>query len=291
MSTKRPQAEYLQGKNPHSRDADISFMPYGHKYAVKGESNYISVTKWVNSQFPVFNAEHVINRMMASPNWANSSYHGRSKQSIKDEWQANGKSAAAAGTRLHEIIERFYNNCDVEVDEDMVEFQQFLEFEEAIGSKLRPFRTEWRVFDESLKVAGTIDMAFEGEARDAVVLYDWKRSKKIVKDNCWQNALSPGLSHLPDANYWKYALQLNAYRHILEKCYGKTVEAMFVVVLHPLNANKSFIRLPIPVLERELRAMRKERVPPTCTCSPGTAEAPASRVSGPLVRSELQGYS
>ena len=46
------------------------------------------------------------------------------------------------------------------VDNDSVEYSYFKEFREDF-SHLKPFRTEWMVWDEGLKLAGSIDMIFE----------------------------------------------------------------------------------------------------------------------------------
>ena len=68
---------------------------------------------------------------------------------------------------------------------------------------------------------------------DTLMIYDWKRSCKLKeKTNPFRNMLSP-LDHLPDTNYWHYAMQLNIYRHILETKYGKTIVGMYLVGIHP----------------------------------------------------------
>ena len=116
-----------------------------------------------------------------------------------------------------------------------------MEFDAQLGTPLYPYRTEWKVYDASLSLAGTIDMVFRKEDRadSPLVLYDWKRSKKITRDNRWQSALPEGLRHLPDSNFWRYALQMNLYRYIIEKNYDHTVEGMFLVAVHPNNPNGS----------------------------------------------------
>ena len=135
---------------------------------------------------------------------------------------------------MHYDIECFYNDEDVEIDEDCVEFDYFMAFENDIGSKLEPYRTEWTIWDRDLK-----------------------------KDNRFQSAITPCIDHLPDTNFWHYSLQLNTYKYILEKNYGERVVGMYLVCLHPNNANKSYIRLEVPHLPSEmadLMALRKRMV-------------------------------
>ena len=49
-----------------------------------------------------------------------------------------------------------------------------------------------------------------------------------------------------------YSLQLNTYKAILEKNYGKKVKGMYLVVLHPNNRNKSYHRIPVDDLQKEV---------------------------------------
>ena len=91
-------------------------------------------------------------------------------------------------------------------------------------------------------------------------LYDWKRSKGIKFGNDWENATTECIKHIPNCNYMLYSLQLNTYKAILEKNYGKKVKGMYLVVLHPNNRNKSYHRIPVDDLQKEvadLFALRK----------------------------------
>ena len=236
----------------HPRDAAIRFNAPNHVYTVEGHSGYTSVTKWVGSLFPSFDSDLVITKMMASKKWNRSPYFGKTRQNIKEQWKNTGRNAAKAGTAMHDTIEQFYNNLEIEID--CLELEYFMDFEKAIGSRMTPYRTEWRVWDSDLRIAGTVDMVFENPDT-TLSLYDWKRCKLITKDNPWESALVSCIGHFPNSNYWHYALQLNMYKFILEKNYKKTVKEMVLVCLHPNNANQSFIRLEIPALDREMKSL------------------------------------
>jgi len=97
-------------------------------------------------------------------------------------------------------------------------------------------------------------MVFENPDK-TLSIYDWKRCKAIKKDNPWETASVDCISHFPNSNYWHYALQLNMYKFILEKNYKKKITGMFLVCLHPKNTNQSFIRLEIPVLDKEMKRL------------------------------------
>ena len=83
-------------------------------------------------------------------------------------------------------------------------------------------------------------------------LYDLKRCKEIKKDNRYQNATTECIKHLPDTNYWHYSLQLNTYKYLLEKNYGKKIKEMYLVCLHPNNNNKSYQRIKVNDMKKEI---------------------------------------
>ena len=84
--------------------------------------------------------------------------------------------------------------------------------------------------------------------------------RKIIGGNPLRQ---PCIAHLPDTNFWHYSLQLNTYKYMLEKNYGKKVTDMYLVCLHPNNYNQSYIRLKVPELPQEiedLMQLRREMV-------------------------------
>lgn len=259
MSLNMEPPTYLANKNPHERDAHITFDEGPHIYTIDGESNFLSVTTWNHMHFSKFDADKIIDKMMSGKNWSKSKYFGQTKQEIKDLWSNNGKKAAAAGTKMHYDIECFYNN--MEVQNDSVEYEYFMRFYKT-HQELEPYRTEWMIYDKEHKFAGSIDMIFKN--KDGTLdIYDWKRCKNIKKDNRWQQATTECISHLPDTNYWHYTLQLNTYKKILETKYGQTVRNLYLVCLHPENANDSFMKIKVPTLKSEIDALfnlRKEMI-------------------------------
>jgi ATP-dependent exoDNAse (exonuclease V) beta subunit len=249
---------HLANLNPHERDSHILFDEGPHVYTIDGDSDFMSVTTWNHSHFPHFDADKIITNMMNSKKWSQSKYFGQTRQEIKAGWNKNGQEASKAGTKMHYDIECFYNDEDVEVEEDCVEWKYFEKFEEEIGQNLEPYRTEWMIWDKELKFAGSIDMIFRNPD-GTLLIYDWKRCKNIKKDNRWQGATTDCISHLPDTNYWHYSLQLNTYKYLLEKNYGEKVVGMYLVCLHPNNANKSYIKIEVPDLGEEIKDLMSLR--------------------------------
>ena len=237
----------LAKANDHPRDRHVTFDPEEHRYYINGNPDTISVTTLIERHFPVFDTHRVAGKVAAKPS---SKYFGRDPADIAREWEENGERSAQEGRRLHEQIEAHLNGLPVQADgPDYAYFWAFL----ADHPELEPYRTEWRIYDEYLMVAGTVDALFK--RRDgAVVMYDWKRSKRIDTENSWESGLGP-LGHLPNANYYRYALQQNIYREILRTRYGIGVDEMNLLVLHP--SNDHYKAYPVDPMPEETRVIMR----------------------------------
>lgn len=253
--------DFLATCNKHPRDANIEFQDKGHIYTVKhsecpeGDRGFTSVTTFVHQFIEPFAADKIITKMMNSPKWADNKYYGMTREEIKQSWDKNRDAAAEAGTKLHYDIECHYNGMSVE--NNSREYGHFLEFL-AKYNDLVPYRTEWFVYHERLRFAGSIDMVFKNQD-GSLDIYDWKRVKDITKKsnfNKWMRGDIIG--HLPDTNYWHYALQLNIYKAILTEMYDMKVRDLYLVSLHP--ENNSYIRIPVTDLQEYVKQLFNERI-------------------------------
>lgn len=246
--------DYLATKNSHPRDANIVFDEGPHIYTINGDSNYMSVTTWNHSHFAHFDPDSVIDKMMDSKKWSQSKYFGKSREEIKTEWEETGRIAREEGTKMHYNIECFYNGVNVdEVGKNTPEFKFFEEFAKDY-SHLSPFRTEWMIYDEELKFAGSVDMVFQ-TPNGTLEIYDWKRAKEIKMSNYFQKGITPCVRHLPDCNFYHYSLQLNTYKAILERNYGVKIDGLYLICLHPNNENNSYIRIPCQDMTNEIKCL------------------------------------
>jgi len=261
--------------NKHPRDDRIQFEEESHTYTIDGtREGWTSCTGFLHHFFEPFDPDAVIKKMMASRKWSQSKYYGMTADEIKAQWAAKGKAASEAGTRMHLDIEHFYNampHCnawtlesglaglanDAWVPTDGAEWRYFLDFQrrhvEPRG--FVPFRTEWLVFAEEFKIAGSIDMVYM-KPDGTLAIYDWKRTEELKTENSFQSGLDP-VSHLPDTNYWHYSLQLNVYRAILQRYYGVRVTELALVVLHPDNSGYKVARLNM--MDDEVAALFETR--------------------------------
>lgn len=233
----------LATKNKNERDKRITFDPVEHRYFIDGNPDTISVTQLIDKFFPEFDSQY----------WApiKAGQRGISTDAILAEWEAKRVNSANKGTALHEAIELFYN--DNEHNSNTPEFKHFLSFKQKFNTMI-PHRSEWRIFDEDLLIAGTIDMVYEKQD-DSLYMFDWKRSEKVIrqdgsiKNETFQFAFGE-LAHLGDNSYNKYCLQQNIYKAILEKRYNKKISSINLLILH--ESYDRYFLVQIPNMEKEV---------------------------------------
>lgn len=270
----------LSIQNSHFRDTNIQFFEKGHKYTISSDpsSEYTSVTTWNHLHFLKFDADEVISSMMRGKGWKEGhKYWGLTTEQIKMQWDSNKTSLANSGTNLHFQIECFMNNNRLSKsytnkelydnyiknnsskhDFESLEWQYFIKFIRD-HPHLKPFRTEWLIYDEDVKIAGSIDMVYENPD-GTFSIYDWKRSKNITRINNYNKfAIHPLICHLPDSNFWHYAMQLNTYKAILENKYNKKIKDLFLVRLHPDAEEKNYELIALPNLSIEIEDLFLER--------------------------------
>ena len=151
-------------------------------------------------------------------------FFGMTRENIIALWDVNGKDASEKGTAMHMNVSTEYGF-----------FKKFI-----VDFPLKPYRTEWTVFYTKYKLCGSIDMIFENPD-GTLQIYDWKRVKSIEYEAFGnKTSIIPCLKHMPDTNFWHYALQLNLYKMILEEQYDKKVTDLYLVCMHPDNFHQLF---------------------------------------------------
>ena len=212
-------------ENKHSRDKRIKFYPEPHVYTIDN-TPAPSASTIIAKFFPEFDSVYWSNRKAPEL--------GMTPDEVALMWRTKGETAAKDGTFLHEQIENFFLNQEYEKPEEFHLFESFVKE----NNHIKPYRTEWRIFDEHHHIAGTIDLISKNA--NGYEMYDWKRSKKVVnsfngepiKNNQWQKGVGQ-LSDIDDTSYNRYCLQQSLYKYILEKNYGLTVSKMYLIVLYP----------------------------------------------------------
>ena len=272
-------------RNQHARDKNILFAEEGHKYTITSDpgSQYTSVTTCVHSHFPKFDSDAILKSMMKGKNWKEGhKYWGLTAEQIKQQWADNGAAASQAGTDLHYRIECFMNNVELPAAYTHTDLYKHYQESNAVDNgstggsntplewkyftnfvkhttNLKPYRTEWTVYHEDLKLAGSIDMVYENPD-GTLSIYDWKRAKDITRVNMYKKyATTECICHMPDSNFWHYTLQLNIYKAILEAKYGKIVTDLYLIRLHPDAEEENYEIIQVPIVNADIKNLFDER--------------------------------
>jgi hypothetical protein len=221
--TKKFESASLQDNIAFEDEAHV----YHHSKDETGNAEYISVTTLIERFFPFDTDRYIQNK---------AKIEGRSEKEVLDEFLKMRDEASEKGTYLHEQIENFLNGDPY--DDNSKEFDMFkIFYQEIVVAKGFEFvEAEKKVLLDEYNVAGTIDALFKKPNKDEYLIVDWKRSKKLIIDGHPKKyghgyALSE-LSHLDNSSYYKYALQQNIYKYMLEKKDGMRVSSMNLIVLH-----------------------------------------------------------
>ena len=231
-------------------DENIAFEDETHKYHhpkdATGNAEYISVTTIIDRFFP-FDMDRFIQ--------TKAKREERTKEDVLEEFLKNRDEAAEKGTFMHEQIEFFLKG--EQYDGDSKEFRMFKQFyEEIVLAKGFKFvEAEKKILLEDFNVAGTVDALFKKPNKEEYLIVDWKRSKKLVVDGHPKTygfgSATSELSHVDNSSYYKYALQQNMYKYILETKYDMPISSMNLIVLH--ENYDEYHRVPLVNMYKEVK--------------------------------------
>jgi len=217
-----------------------------------GNAEFISVTTLVQRFFQ-FDLLRYIERKAIEEN--------KSEDVVLDEHLFKTYEAAILGTGLHKQIENYYKNIpfDDKFDNILQEFNYFLNFEKEkiIPKGLIFIEAEKKIYYPKYNVAGTVDCLFKS-SDGKYVMVDWKRSKKLIvqgtnkPDKRGFQIEMEGLMDLTNCSYYRYCIQQNIYKYILEKEYNIVISDMILAVLHKKYSNYHAIKLPEMINETEI---------------------------------------
>ena len=229
---------------------NIAFEDETHKYHHKkdetGNAEYISVTTIINRFFP-FDMDRFIQ--------TKAKREERTEEDVLEEFLKNRDEAAEQGTFMHEQIEFFLKG--EEYDGDSKEFTMFKQFYEQIvvAKGFKFVEAEKIISLDEFNIAGTVDALFKKPNKEEYLIVDWKRSKKLVVDGHPKTygfgSATSELSHVDNSSYYKYALQQNMYKYILETKYDMLISSMNLIVLH--ENYDEYHRVPLVNMDKEVK--------------------------------------
>lgn len=238
-------------------DTRLEFNEKKHKYYLKNracngdeqlgrtprrKTELTPVTLFVKGFFPPFDEKKIAKGVAYSRRRSGVDPKCTMRKVIA-EW----KAIAAEGTSIHKQIEQFFNTFGniTEIDDRALKGLDKLAF--AIEKDFNPWKRypELRVYSESWKLAGTIDLLEIDEFGNFIIV-DWKTNRTL---RFVGNDIKDGpLKGLKECNFDQYQLQLSVYAAILEKEYGLTCKGLYVVHLtpecatvHPVSYRKDYV--------------------------------------------------
>lgn len=180
---------------------------------------------------------------------------GISVEELKAKWKAKGDASCKFGTRVHECCEDIELGKPVmrnkpETPREEVVFKNAVSIAKKFKQQLDIVGVEKIVFSPELQIAGTIDLLARSKKTGDWLIIDHKTNQTIDKDNRWnQFALAP-IEHVPDTNFYHYALQLGLYQYLLQREGYAPKQAKFRLFLnHLTEVGANLVELPDMQLE------------------------------------------
>ena len=224
----------------------INFEEEGHKYFGHDAAQMTSVSKFKSWCKQPFNTEF-ISKMVAIK-------RGVTQESILEEWDKKRLWGTTRGSAVHKFIENYYLDVkeDVVLDDWVmslsdVDLKLYLSQLETCKSffykfledfpHLEPIATEVVVGDPDYLMAGTFDQLFYNTITNKVELWDWKTDSNLrLKE---RNKLKNSFKKFKATNINVYTIQLNTYKHFLNKYTNLDVQTLNI--MHMNADNDSYV--------------------------------------------------
>lgn len=264
----------LNTRNSHPRDFQIKFVQEGHYYVKENGGRFrISVSALEGMFFPPFDQEKSIKSKFKTPQKdKDGELVLKDGQMIvgqggrlpppdfgltRKECIEKQEKTSVDGTIIHKKCEDYmelqldqsipierrialFLNKDDFVLEEFFVAKQVVEAElQWIKEGWKIYRTEWSIFDETLDLAGQVDVVLEkghGDTKEYMVL-DWKTTRHNMSTNWgfddkdFMKGFYP-INHIPGTLQMKYFLQMSIYSVILRNKYGLNVTTIRAVGIH-----------------------------------------------------------
>lgn len=181
-------------------------------------------------------------------------YASKKNMSVDDVltlWEDKKKSGLNFGTLIHENIETYFK-------ENRILEKKYEEIVKCVYNSvyIENGYNELICFDKNKKICGTADYVSFGEK--SFTISDFKTNLKFNFENAFNDKflLSP-VSHLPNSEYFIYALQLSFYAYMISNLTGLICESLNIYWLKRQIDTKDvfkakWLRYTVPYLKKEV---------------------------------------
>ena len=216
------------------RFRDIKFIEESHEYFY-GNQKFKSVTQWIKKIVPEFNEEYWLkyktlqemglkvqklpdNHLRVNGEVQHYTEIKIDTSKLKNDWSSKSKTALSKGTGIHRDFELgFQGKYTSDLVWNYVQSRR----------DLIPIRAEYIVADYENKIAGQLDGLFLNKDTGLLEIHDYKTDKEIKYSNRYESFLPP-LDFMSNCNFNKYTIQLNMYKHCIEKYTSLKIDKMYV---------------------------------------------------------------
>lgn len=188
----------------------VSFDEPSHTYYYKNRT-MTSVTTAVGNCFPRFDRGGSISVDLAEKK-------GISVKELKAQWRRKGE----LGTIVHNLLDMTANGVEflapggLTEEESVWVLGNWMQGKEFLAEGIKVLYTEFPVYNGEYSIAGTCDMLAYEDGK--IAIWDWKTNDTIMDERVAFGKYGfRGLAHIPNTNFWHYALQLSVYRYCFEK--------------------------------------------------------------------------
>lgn len=230
----------------------IKFVESAHRYYIDKEpANDLSVTKLIKKFKREFKKEAIASRVAKKL--------GVTTEQVLADWEMNALYSTTIGTMFHRYVEGFYKKQTVNATITGAENLGFDEKEKIKQNlpvmieyfqnfhkdhlDLSVIKNECIVGDlTDTKICGTADMIALNERKNALEILDFKTNKKLNDSNRYAKLFYP-FDDMDECEINEYTIQLNLYKHFIEKYTKAKVGALKLIWIQPTNNNYEIIEL------------------------------------------------
>ncbi len=229
----------------------ITFNESDHTYLVDGvQTNCPSVTRLLKRYKKAFDVDAAAARVAKR--------QGTTIDHIKAEWEMNSLYSTTIGSMFHKYVENFYCKKDdaYEGNFKLLGFEEREKIKENLPRLVKYFenfyndhkeyesvKSEFAVGDiDDTKVCGMLDMLALNTKTGSLELWDFKTNKKIAH-SAYGNLYYP-FDDMREGQINEYTIQLNTYKHFIEKYTNIAIGGMKVIWFNVVNSNYEIFEMP-----------------------------------------------
>ena len=229
----------------------ITFVESDHTYQIDGVlTKRPSVTRLLKQFKKKFDVDNAAARVAKR--------QGTTVNHIKAEWEMNSLYSTTIGSLFHKYVENFYCEKDdsYEGNFNLLGFDEKQKIKENLPklvgyfqnfhkdySEYKSVKSEFAVGDiDDTKICGMLDMIALNTKTGKLELWDFKTNKKIAHST-YGNLLYP-FEDMCEGQINEYTIQLNTYKHFIEKYTNVAIDSMKVIWFNVVNSNYEVFQMP-----------------------------------------------